>query len=277
MRARSAFMLVLAVLVSGMVLPAVAQSPGQPPVTVRGIHPAAPRPFELVNLRLSMHYCDMWPGPVRVRQVPVAIQVTVERGEPGICGVPQSDGYIDLDVRLGAFPVGSYAVDVIPGTGPAPTVAPQRLAFEVVEPPEIQVFPPPPAPHTDYSGAWWNPGESGWGLSITQRASNQMFVAVYVYDAAGRPEWFVAPGGSWEAGGTWKGTLYRTSGPPRSAWFPPGASFNPDAVTRTPVGTLEFRAWQPWHTFASPRFGEAMVVMEIDGATVFRTIRRMEY
>jgi hypothetical protein len=48
---------------------------------------------------------------------------------------------------------------------------------------------PPPSPHT---GLFWNADESGWGMSITQQAS-MIFAAWYVYDAIGRPTWYVMP------------------------------------------------------------------------------------
>ena len=41
-----------------------------------------------------------------------------------------------------------------------------------------------------YQGLWWNANESGWGMSITQH-SNMVFAALYTYDGAGHPTWYV--------------------------------------------------------------------------------------
>ncbi len=43
-----------------------------------------------------------------------------------------------------------------------------------------------PAPLT---GLWWNAGESGWGVSMTQQA-DKLFAAMYVYDASGNAVWY---------------------------------------------------------------------------------------
>ena len=61
-------------------------------------------------------------------------------------------------------------------------------------------------PAANYSDMWWNPAESGWGISIAQHAStNQVFAVWYTYDprepaSSGRfkPLWLVMPGRSEE-------------------------------------------------------------------------------
>jgi hypothetical protein len=53
-------------------------------------------------------------------------------------------------------------------------------------------------------------------MSIKQHvASDLQFNALYVYDAAGKPRWYVMPGGSWNANyTTFSGPLYRPKGAP---------------------------------------------------------------
>jgi hypothetical protein len=65
----------------------------------------------------------------------------------------------------------------------------------------------------NYQDLWWaGPQENGWGLSITQHGAT-LFVAFYVYDAQGRAQWVVMPGGTWNAGFTaFTGALYIPSG-----------------------------------------------------------------
>ncbi|MGB4924643.1 MAG: hypothetical protein WBO98_10745 [Candidatus Nitrotoga sp.] len=41
-----------------------------------------------------------------------------------------------------------------------------------------------------YNGLWWNPDESGWGMSITQHNA-MIFAALYTYDQTGQPTWYV--------------------------------------------------------------------------------------
>jgi hypothetical protein len=77
-------------------------------------------------------------------------------------------------------------------------------------------------PAANYSDMWWNPGESGWGISIVQHASsNQVFAVWYTYDpreaaTSGRskPLWFVMPGGTWTSPTHLTGTAYVTDGVP---------------------------------------------------------------
>jgi YD repeat-containing protein len=83
------------------------------------------------------------------------------------------------------------------------------------------------------SDLWWNPGESGWGITITHRASTQTFVTWYAYDAAGNPVWRVIPGGTW-SDRTFSGDLYETTA---SRYF--GSGFDPSTVTRRKVGAAQ--------------------------------------
>jgi YVTN family beta-propeller protein len=96
-----------------------------------------------------------------------------------------------------------------------------------------QVFQPSgTAPATNYTDLWWNPNESGWGLSVTQQF-NLMFLAWYVYDSSGNPVWYVASSCAVTSGGNGcSGTLYRTTGPAF------GAGFDPMQVQVFPVGSV---------------------------------------
>lgn len=44
---------------------------------------------------------------------------------------------------------------------------------------------------TNVNGLWWNPAESGWGVTFTQQA-NIIFVTLFTYDANGQARWYVA-------------------------------------------------------------------------------------
>jgi hypothetical protein len=43
---------------------------------------------------------------------------------------------------------------------------------------------------TKVDGLWWNPAESGWGVTFTQQA-NIMFVTLFSYDSTGQAKWYV--------------------------------------------------------------------------------------
>ena len=94
----------------------------------------------------------------------------------------------------------------------------------------------------NYSDIWWNPAESGWGLTIADHNS-QLFAVWYTYDASGKPTWFTIPGGTFSNGKrNFSGDIYQTTGP---AYTQP---FVASQVTATKVGSasLDFApAGQP--------------------------------
>jgi hypothetical protein len=116
----------------------------------------------------------------------------------------------------------------------------------------------------DPTGLWYDPAESGWGLSVSQQGDT-VFAVLFVYDQANHPVWYVAsdlepltinpPGGPMV-----RGTLYRTAGP----WF--GGTFDPHAVTMTPVGTLSLQ-------FLGPSPQSMQVGYDIDGVTVAKSVQ----
>lgn len=95
-----------------------------------------------------------------------------------------------------------------------------------------QIFASGTTPATaDYSGIWWNPNESGWGMAL-QRQKDMNFATIYTYDASGNPTWYVASSCPVVATGC-TGSLYSITGgsPLTSAWS--GSSLNV-----APVGSL---------------------------------------
>lgn len=118
------------------------------------------------------------------------------------------------------------------------------------------------APAEDYTDLWWNPQESGWGISITHHVSNKLFLVWFTYGPDGRPEWIVAQGGQWTGSASWTGTFYRTSGPPS------GGTFDPSQVRSTPIGR------------ATLFFGDAdnaTLQYEVDGRSGVKNISRQPF
>ena len=85
----------------------------------------------------------------------------------------------------------------------------------------------------NYSDMWWaGTSENGWGMSIQQHGNIQ-FNAVYVYDDAGKPVWYVMPDGSWNADYTrYAGPVYQPTSAPLNNYSP--AQFAPGS----PVGDV---------------------------------------
>lgn len=94
-----------------------------------------------------------------------------------------------------------------------------------------QYLAPANAPAFDYTDLWWNPNESGWGLSITQHASHMIFAAWFTYGPDGKATWYTMPGGTWTSPTTFTGTVYTASGP---AFNGP---FDKSQVVSVPVGS----------------------------------------
>ena len=85
-----------------------------------------------------------------------------------------------------------------------------------------------------YMGLWWNPNESGWGMSLTQHGST-IANAMYTYDGIGQPTWYTMACPL--AGVSCTGDIYRVSGgtPPTVPWNGSGK-----VVSSAGSGTLTF-------------------------------------
>ncbi len=94
------------------------------------------------------------------------------------------------------------------------------------------------------SGLWWNPNESGWGVSVVQEF-DVAFVTMFVYDASGNPIWYVASNCVTTGMGC-SGTLYRTAGgqSPTVPWVGPITAIAVGSVTLSfsdlDTGTLSY-------------------------------------
>ena len=105
-------------------------------------------------------------------------------------------------------------------------------------------------PAANYSDLWYNPNESGWGVSFTQHAgTNQSYGVWYTYDprataSSGQntPLWIVMTGGTWTTPTTITGTAYVANGMPFNQ---PGSNLRLTAVGNftfnfTSSGTAQF-------------------------------------
>lgn len=88
---------------------------------------------------------------------------------------------------------------------------------------------------TSLTGLWWNPNESGWGMSLTQQGTT-VFVAWYTYDSNGKPVWYVMSSCPVVGNGC-TGDIYDVKGgtPLELPWNGSGK-----VVTKAGTGTLAF-------------------------------------
>jgi hypothetical protein len=131
---------------------------------------------------------------------------------------------------------------VAPGAGRAPRPRFARRSFLAAAllaaalPALAQV-----APAANYTDLWYLASESGWGVSFTQHASNQVFAVWYTYDPRApdpanpgryKPLWIVMSGGTWITPTSVQGTAYVSNGQP---FFQGGSN-----TRLTAVGTFTF-------------------------------------
>jgi hypothetical protein len=115
----------------------------------------------------------------------------------------------------------------------------------------------------NYQDLWWaGAAENGWGMSITQHGSI-LFLAFYIYDAQGRPQWVVMSGGTWNANFTaYTGALYQ----PNGSWY---GNYNAGQFVVNPsVGTATV-------TFTSQN--TATLAYTINGASGTKSIQRQAF
>jgi hypothetical protein len=111
----------------------------------------------------------------------------------------------------------------------------------------------------DFTDLWWNPNESGWGVSVTQHG-NTAFYRVFVYDTDNRPLLFIVSATASNGGATFSGPITMTTGP----WF--GSSpFDPSQVTRTTAGTATL-------TFSD--YNNGVLTYTVNGVTKTKAITR---
>jgi hypothetical protein len=119
-----------------------------------------------------------------------------------------------------------------------------------------------PLPSIDYTGAWYNPNESGWGVSVVKGASNVLGVIIYHYDPNHSPTWFILQDGTWQNTTMFSGTLNRFTGPAYNE------AFNAGMVAYTPVGNATL-------SFASAT--EATLSYTINGVVQTKSLSKLSF
>jgi hypothetical protein len=225
------------------------------------IVPADPVQFERISLRQTVDSCAFDEDNV---------QVSYERGSGVIkvvqalrqCFAPGPPAVVDI--QLGAFPRGEYRVEIHLGHD-QPAI--ERLDFTVQGLVQPAIFPPPPAPLANYTGIWWTPTESGWGLSLHQSRTHELFGALYVFGVDGQSRWYTLGAGRWQSSTLWQGEVFESTGP-----FWAAASWNPASVQHLPAGTVELD-----FAMLPGQLDTARLSYRIGGTTVTKRIARIRY
>ncbi len=104
---------------------------------------------------------------------------------------------------------------------------------------------------------WWNPAESGWGMTLHQQYSN-VFVTWFLFDAQGESTWLTVPDARLGEFGV-KGFLYRAQGAQ-------GSPYSARDVVNNPVGTFQMTT-------------DGFVYSAADGAltTTTKTVSRLPF
>ena len=89
----------------------------------------------------------------------------------------------------------------------------------------------------DYTDIWYIPAEAGWGVNVVQ-SDAFLFITFFVYGADGKPTWFTGQVTTQDAGKTFNGTLYATTG---TYYLLPWAGFSGG-----PAGTVSFQPLGPY-------------------------------
>jgi hypothetical protein len=110
------------------------------------------------------------------------------------------------------------------------------------------------------SGLWWNPNESGWGMSLTQRGTT-IFAAWFTYGGNGKPKWYVATcvPGAGATTNTCSGTLYEVHGPTF-----PSQPLDPATAVATAAGNLQLAFADNNHGTMSYVVGPAARTLSIE-------------
>jgi hypothetical protein len=232
--------------ISGLLIGDIATSHAQNPPEF-AVVPAAPKDLERLILQVRSGGCGVTVG-VRFDNGTIRVDLT----DPGLC-FPEPPPF-GGDFVLGQFPAGTYPV-VVYRDGAVAYSTQVVVTERATQRSKIDI-----TPSIDVNDLWWNPQESGWGLSIAQNASDQIFAVWNVYDATGRATWYTLTPGQWSDLITYTGPIYRTTGP---YW---GDAFDPSLVATTAVGTGTLKLL----TYATATFSYV-----VDGVSATKPIARL--
>jgi hypothetical protein len=204
--------------------------------------PTNPTPADNLKLSLADQTCGgilRYTGnPYRVSMLQNNITVTLgERLLQPVPTCPPPPGREEID--LGRLPAGNYTLSVIDaqtGINPPSGAVFSNVPFSVAD---ARLTKSAPYVRLDYSGHWWDPSDSGWGLFIWQDARSSVdsvLAAWFTYTPDGKPMWYVFQPAWQTTSSTFEVPLMQTSRLPSTMSPPP----NPTAITFAGTVSLDF-------------------------------------
>lgn len=223
---------------------ALAHAQVQPPgVSVGGqfnavLLPANPTSAD--NLRLSMDdsTCgglnDYVPNSNRYSVSMFSNGVRVTLGEKRNNPVPICLVRPREEFDIGRLPAGNYTLTLISAATPsAPVTLAANVAFTVAD---ARLTKSNPYVRLDYSGHWWDPNDSGWGLFVWHDNADNVLAAWFTYGADGKPIWWVFQPRWQTATATQTADLMQTLRAPGPNSPPP----NPTSINIVGTASLDF-------------------------------------
>ena len=189
------------------------------------LFPANPTSADNIKLSMTDRTCGGL-SPYKANPYRVSMSqnnITVTLGEKGGSGIvplcPPAAPREEFD--LGRLPAGDYTLTVVDSTNAS---FPNRVLidhspFTVTD---ARAAKTAPYVRLDYSGHWWDPNDSGWGLFIWHDARDAVLAAWFTYTPDGKPMWYVFQPVFNTSSATQTVDLYQTSRAPGPTSPPPG-------------------------------------------------------
>jgi hypothetical protein len=157
--------------------------------------PSNPTSADTVKLNTSNNTCG-GTNPYIANPYKVSASqnnITVTLGERTSSITPTCPSGPREEIDLGRLPAGSYTITLV-STGIGNTTGVtiiDKAPFTITD---ARANKAAPYVRLDYSGHWWDPNDSGWGLFIWQDARNpsdSILAAWFTYTSDGKPMWYV--------------------------------------------------------------------------------------
>lgn len=231
--------------------------------------PASPTSADNLKLSIADRSCNAayryignsYSVAMAQNNITVTLGATSSSGSTTICLVGPRE-----EIDLGRLPAGSYTLNVVEaanGTGLRGGTVISNMPITVADARATKVA---PYVRLDYSGHWWDPNDSGWGLFIWHDARDNVLAAWFTYTPDGKPMWYVFQPKWGSNSSTMDADLMQTSRPP-GATSPPPTS--PTSITKVGIAGLDFL------NFGTADEGR-LIYTFTGGPTLTRTIRRFK-
>ena len=209
-----------------------------PPFGTTALLPLNPTSFDSLKLSLLDRSCGgafrYKADAYRVSMSQNVITVTLGETEHNLRTLCPASSREEID--LGRLPAGNYTLNVIEaanGVAPRSGVVIANAPFTVTD---ARAAKTAPYVRLDYSGHWWDPNDSGWGLFIWHDARDNLLAAWFTYAADGKPIWYTFQPKWQTSSATFETALLQTSRAPGATVPPP----NPTTFVVAGAVSLDF-------------------------------------